>query len=69
MARSSLSPEQLRLAAQVAKAEGVTITIEVGARVYRIAPGSDTAHAGEQAPHPVSPYEEWKRARAASGSS
>lgn len=35
-----LTPDQIRTAAQIARAEGVTITIEAGGRVYRIAPGS-----------------------------
>ena len=34
-----LTPDQIRAAAQIAAAEGVTITIEAGGKVYRIAPG------------------------------
>jgi len=34
------TPDHLRAAAQIAAQEGVTITIEAGGRVYRIAPGA-----------------------------
>lgn len=33
------TPDHLRAAARIAAEEGVTITIEAGGRVYRIAPG------------------------------
>lgn len=36
----ALTEEQMRRAARVAAEEGVTITIESGGRVYKIAPGS-----------------------------
>jgi hypothetical protein len=35
-----LTPDQMRAAAQIAAEQGVTITIESGGRVYRIAPGA-----------------------------
>jgi len=35
-----LTADQIRTAAQIAAQEGVTITIEAGNRVYRIAPGA-----------------------------
>jgi hypothetical protein len=38
-----LTPDQLREIARVARSEGVTITIESGGRVYRIAPGEHNA--------------------------
>lgn len=37
-----LTPDQLRKYAQVAREEGVTITIESAGRVYRIAPTAET---------------------------
>ena len=37
------SLDQLRAAAQIATQEGVTITIEAAGRVYRIAPGVQSA--------------------------
>lgn len=40
-ARPSEPPKWLTQAAQVAREEGVTIAIEIGARVYRIAPGGE----------------------------
>jgi hypothetical protein len=36
-----ITPNQLRDAAQVAREQGVTITIEAAGRVYRIAPGAE----------------------------
>lgn len=33
------TPDQIRAAAEIARAVGVTITIECGGRTYRIAPG------------------------------
>lgn len=35
-----LTPDQIRAAAMIAAEQGVTITIESGGRVYRIAPGA-----------------------------
>ena len=36
----ALTSDQLKTCAEIARSEGVTITIEAGGRVYRIAPGS-----------------------------